>query len=108
MLTFFEYLRQRAFESIVVGVQDALDSLEKEPYKSQLNATANQPGRDGIAEFTGASHQERRGRRKTAHPCQHRAGLAASASTPRSSAKIGPALLTLRPASAFATKSGEV
>ena len=45
MLTFFEYLRQRAFQSIVVGVQDALDSLEKEPYKSQLNATANQPGR---------------------------------------------------------------
>ena len=44
MLTFFEYLRQRAFESIVVGVQEALDSLEREPFKGQLNATVNPPG----------------------------------------------------------------
>ena len=29
MLTFFDYLRQRAFESVLAGAQDALDVLEK-------------------------------------------------------------------------------
>ena len=53
MLTFFEYLRQRAFESVVNGVQDALDSLENEPYSSQLSATANQPNRRAPANLPG-------------------------------------------------------
>ena len=53
MLTFFEYLRQRAFESIVGGVQDAIHSLEKEPYSSQLSATANQPSRTAPANLQG-------------------------------------------------------
>ena len=44
MLTFFEYLRKRAFESIVVGVQNALECLEKEPFNTQSSTPANQPG----------------------------------------------------------------
>ena len=30
MLTFFDYLRQRAFESVLSGTQDALEFLEKQ------------------------------------------------------------------------------
>ena len=44
MLTFFEYLRQRAFESVLTGAQEALDFLEQqralaEP-KKQLSKSA--------------------------------------------------------------------
>lgn len=44
MLTFFEYLRQRAFESVLAGAHEALDFLERqqalvEP-KKQLPNTA--------------------------------------------------------------------
>lgn len=35
MLTFFDYLRQRAFESVLAGAQEALELLE-----SQKNRTA--------------------------------------------------------------------
>ena len=44
MLTFFEYLRQRSYESIVAGVQDALDSLEKENYGANLSQPLRQGG----------------------------------------------------------------
>ena len=44
MLTFFEYLRQRSFQSIVAGVQDALDSLEKEEYGASLSQPVRQGG----------------------------------------------------------------
>ena len=30
MLTFFEYLRQRAYESVLAGAQEALQSLERD------------------------------------------------------------------------------
>ena len=32
MLTFFEYLRQRAFESVLTGAQEALELLENQGY----------------------------------------------------------------------------
>lgn len=49
MLTFFEYLRQRAFESVLTGAHEALDFLERqqalaEP-KKQIPSTAE----DGVA-----------------------------------------------------------
>lgn len=43
MLTFFDYLRQRAYESIVAGVEDALGSLESESYTTQLNQAVSEP-----------------------------------------------------------------
>jgi hypothetical protein len=45
VLTFFEYLRQRSYESVVDGVRDALESLEKEPYSSQFQEAAQQKGK---------------------------------------------------------------
>ena len=39
MLTFFDYLRQRAFESVLSGAQDALDFLER---KKSFNESAKQ------------------------------------------------------------------
>jgi hypothetical protein len=36
MLTFFEYLRNRAYESIVAGANDALEFLEKEKLDSAV------------------------------------------------------------------------
>jgi hypothetical protein len=44
MLTFFEYLRQRAFESVVAGAQEALDLLE-----SQKNRTQSQEHESNLA-----------------------------------------------------------
>ena len=41
MLTFFDYLRRRAFESIVAGVHDALSSLENEEIPSDLAVATN-------------------------------------------------------------------
>jgi hypothetical protein len=55
VLTFFEYLRQRSFESIVSGVRDALESLEKEPYSSQFQEAAQQPGRAAAASLPRAA-----------------------------------------------------
>ncbi len=43
MLTFFEYLRQRPFESVVAGVQDALDLLEKETDGAPSSEPLRQP-----------------------------------------------------------------
>lgn len=50
MLTFFEYLRQRAFESVLSGAHEAIEFLErqetlKEPPK-QLAGGGNQSGED--------------------------------------------------------------
>jgi len=36
VLTFFEYLRRRAFEAIVSGVHEALGTLEDEPLPDEL------------------------------------------------------------------------
>ena len=35
MLTFFEYLRQRAFESVLTGAREALELLERQGYLDQ-------------------------------------------------------------------------
>ncbi|MCA9183018.1 MAG: hypothetical protein KDA51_16260 [Planctomycetales bacterium] len=50
MLTFFEYLRQRAFESVLAGAHEAIEFLErqetlKEPPKL-LAGSGNQSGED--------------------------------------------------------------
>ena len=46
MLTFFEYLRQRAFESVLAGAQEALDYLERQQalaeQKKQLPVASQQ------------------------------------------------------------------
>ena len=48
MLTFFEYLRQRAYESVLAGAQEALDVLERQqsldPPKKQLTSNVNEVG----------------------------------------------------------------
>lgn len=49
MLTFFEYLRQRAFESVLAGAHEALDFLERqqalaEPKKQLPNTAENGNG----------------------------------------------------------------
>lgn len=50
MLTFFDYLRQRAFESVLSGAQDALDALERQKSfsesKKQLPNPADVDGDD--------------------------------------------------------------
>lgn len=38
MLTFFDYLRQRAFESVLAGAQEALDVLEKQQDRGKRSA----------------------------------------------------------------------
>ena len=40
MLTFFDYLRQRAFESIMAGAQEALELLERESSHSRPETPA--------------------------------------------------------------------
>ena len=35
MLTFFDYLRQRAFESVLSGAQEALEVLENSPNRNE-------------------------------------------------------------------------
>jgi hypothetical protein len=64
VLTFFEYLRQRSFESIVDGVRDALDSLEKEPYSSQFQEAAQQSTQAAAENLpqNGTSQQDTDGR----------------------------------------------
>lgn len=49
MLTIFEYLRKRACESIVSGVQDALESLERNGYTGDqvTGSTAEASSRPG-------------------------------------------------------------
>ncbi len=46
MLTFFDYLRRRAFESIVAGVHDALGSLENEALPSDLAVATDAFGKN--------------------------------------------------------------
>ena len=37
MLTIFEYLRKRAFESVVASVQDAVAAIEQQPPKGSTS-----------------------------------------------------------------------
>lgn len=39
MLTFFDYLRQRAYESVLTGAQEALDLLERQESHSEPKPT---------------------------------------------------------------------
>ena len=41
MLTLFEYLRQRAFESVITGAQEALELLETQGYFDRPAARIN-------------------------------------------------------------------
>lgn len=53
MLTFFDYLRQRAFESVLAGAQDALDVLERQKslheQQKQITQASEVQGKDGAA-----------------------------------------------------------
>lgn len=60
MLGFFDYLRQRACDSILSGVEDALESLEKNSNGSQLGESPHKSVRAALA---GNSND-------TAHPDQ--------------------------------------
>ena len=55
MLTFFDYLRQRAFESVMAGAQEALELLERQRLAPQARDTCNSAhGRSpGVARGSG-------------------------------------------------------
>lgn len=42
MLTIFEYLRKRAFESVVAGVQDAVQAIEPNPPKGSSSPSSTE------------------------------------------------------------------
>lgn len=44
MLTLFDYLRQRAFEAVIDGTQDAVEFLEKQQRFDQSELTENSRG----------------------------------------------------------------
>ena len=49
MLTFFEYLRQRAFESVVAGATEGLEFLELERRLAEPQRQLPQPGQSNDA-----------------------------------------------------------
>ncbi len=50
MLTFFDYLRQRAFESVLSGAQDALDFLERKKSFNESTQRLAQPAESVVDE----------------------------------------------------------
>ena len=43
MLTFFDYLRQRAFESVLAGAQEALELLENQKRHNEYQSSISKP-----------------------------------------------------------------
>lgn len=60
MLTFFDYLRRRSYESIVAGVHEALESLERDEH-AEATSTEKSPqlsARAPIVSTTEPKHRE--------------------------------------------------
>ena len=58
MLTFFEYLRQRAYESVLCGAQEALESLERQgAFAKPPAAIASRPQANRQAALSQTPHE---------------------------------------------------
>ena len=68
MLTFFDYLRQRAFESVLAGAQDALDVLERQKSLREPQKQIPQPSEVHGDDLTAIPRKKVEGQSQSAPP----------------------------------------